>query len=1130
METEARRNQANENELTSTGNEYVLDKSPQSINFDFDDTTSDDEVDLSDLAKNKSADTYVNQQANDAFDSLLKEFSENNTNTTETLKSSLESELEEALSTDADEAMIDNIINGLKAKGFENIDDLPYETLEVLINRAEVFDENGKSIEKFVNDVCGKVINDFAKFYKDLKASPAINYIHDDDDMKALKSYNIDYDGTSGLYLKRIRECITSNFMHDIDVCLKTGENFSKEKIEEIIQFVYQRLRNDPTLAERIDNNFDSFIQNVQSTLNNILQVNRRALAQNQTNKLYRDNTSKYLLKEELQMFRDLLPSVNSNSNFNSLNVKFIKQIFTDGDKYYFKCEKCGDKVYLDKPIAVNLSFPLNGAAGKRSLILPKIFRCKCGQKHFFTDIEINLLKETIKPIVKSGINDLTKKLIDMSKGSALLKYEIPINLVKDNWSYCIVATKTSELHKESKAKNDELSFSTVSDIEFEQAVKSFYTLLNTFNPNVIPKVISTSNEENKTDIINSEKLDNISFDFNQNDLFGQDDDLFSQVDSFFADSSNDFDLTSNEINKVDNNSTDIKYEEMGDLDDRSDLLTYKEIAVYFCKILSIDYSVVKNKALFSLIFSINNNKVLNEYLDCSNIYELKSILKFIDSSSVLLKKNVLPDEQQVIELEYIANYYGEANTLAKLESLKEDKSAYCKELLSVLESEKVLIKKELEKYENERKKIILELSDVIESLAFTQIINISQVKLGDILNIVTDKTVYKLFDLITDRMIITNYAEDFYDRYKTFNILNKNSLKNSLNVKTQAKHITQSVMNTIMNKSDDLGISISEGELYNNFRMVDALTQSNLGVLNDLSNAFTNADYYEFCKLVIKISNMPERLNTLISDEYTDLFYEFIDAFLNDAKAVIDNYESPESYYLQDFSQDEITLAKTYKKQLHFNRFMPKRLPDEGITDYIDRYEKMLHSGDLTKYNSLNYGKGFDDYTKYFGLLFSCSALYETTYHSFTTATFVTQFVKTVVSSRSNKMQTGKLLGISVPVLNLIDYEITNSEAEIDFENINLLLKVISGIYITSVKQRVDVLYENLYNYVVKNTEALAKSLNHFDMKDWLMQIAADDEVNFTPYKDVPEITDYSDSMSELYTYSEDENIKQYI
>lgn len=208
----------------------------------------------------------------------------------------------------------------------------------------------------------------------------------------------------------------------------------------------------------------------------------------------------------------------------------------------------------------------------------------------------------------------------------------------------------------------------------------------------------------------------------------------------------------------------------------------------------------------------------------------------------------------------------------------------------------------------------------------------------------------------------------------------------------------------------------------------------------------------------------------------------------------------------------------------------MPKRLPDEGIIDYINRYEKMLHNGDLTKYNSVNYGKEFDTYAEYFGLLFSCSALYETTYHSFTTATFVTQFVKTVVASRSNKMQTGKLLGISTPVLNLIDYEIANNESEINFENINLLLKVISGIYITSVKRRVDALYESLYNYVVKNTDALTKSLNYFDVKNWLLQIASDDEVNFTPYKDVPEITDYSDSMSELYTYSEDEELKQYI
>lgn len=98
------------------------------------DEITDDEIDLSDLAKDTaitgSTENYVNEQANNVFDLLLKEFSENNTDTTESLKNSLESELEDALSTDADEAMIDDIVNSLKVKGFENIDDLPYETLE----------------------------------------------------------------------------------------------------------------------------------------------------------------------------------------------------------------------------------------------------------------------------------------------------------------------------------------------------------------------------------------------------------------------------------------------------------------------------------------------------------------------------------------------------------------------------------------------------------------------------------------------------------------------------------------------------------------------------------------------------------------------------------------------------------------------------------------------------------------------------------------------------------------------------------------------------------------------------------------------------------------------------------------
>ena len=112
METEARRNQTSgttENELTSTGNEAILAKSLQSN--DLSDSAKDDAI-------TGSTENYVNEQANNVFDLLLKEFSENNTDTTESLKNSLESELEDALSTDADEAMIDDIVNSLKVKRF----------------------------------------------------------------------------------------------------------------------------------------------------------------------------------------------------------------------------------------------------------------------------------------------------------------------------------------------------------------------------------------------------------------------------------------------------------------------------------------------------------------------------------------------------------------------------------------------------------------------------------------------------------------------------------------------------------------------------------------------------------------------------------------------------------------------------------------------------------------------------------------------------------------------------------------------------------------------------------------------------------------------------------------------------
>lgn len=105
------------------------------MGLDFDGDYGDDELDFTytslapdalawgsnanALAPDTNAAPYSNQNANDALDSLLKEFTTNNSKTEEYLNSALAEEMEDAFSTDADEEMIEDTINILKTKGFK---------------------------------------------------------------------------------------------------------------------------------------------------------------------------------------------------------------------------------------------------------------------------------------------------------------------------------------------------------------------------------------------------------------------------------------------------------------------------------------------------------------------------------------------------------------------------------------------------------------------------------------------------------------------------------------------------------------------------------------------------------------------------------------------------------------------------------------------------------------------------------------------------------------------------------------------------------------------------------------------------------------------------------------------------
>lgn len=1027
----------------------------------------------------------------DGIDLLLKEFE----------NSDVSENFEDEFDNQEDE-YVDEILHSLQSKGFIGIDDFTFDALEVLHNRAEIFDSSGKTISEHADLVCTKTILNFSKFYSELNSSIAVNVKRDDNDFKSFNTYFVT--SSSNILLKRIRGCIQANYGDMLDRISRDDGFVSQDKVEEIANTVYYALRIDPELDELISEDYDAFIQNVKTTLNSMLNLQNAALTQNKINETYRKNTSKYLLQDELKiidyMKEDITDTEDGRKKF---NVKFIKQIFTNSKEFKFRCELCDNLVAIDKPVAVNLSFPVNGSVGKRSMIFPNIFTCSCGQKHCFAEPEINSLEQFIKKDAIDGIDKFTKKLTDMSEGSALLKYQIPIDILDNVWSYLFVSqdidTDTNIIPEQ---EDDIFSIQITSDTEFNAAVRDFYTILNTFDSNTIPKVFKR--KSNDTNVIETNNTESEKSLFNTSGLFEQDS-FFSQVDDFFDD-------------------------EKEEIEERSDLLSYKEIAIYFCKVLSIDYNTVRNKAFFSLVFLINNNKVINPYLNQSNIYKLESVLKFIDNCESMLEKNRLPDENQLVELVCIATHYGNDSTLAKLEEVKDDKTKYCHILLEILKSEKNIIKDVLKENNLVRDKIITGLEESIDSLAFAQIINISQFNLRSILDVITDERIYRLFDLLADRMIVTNYAEDFYNKYVTFKILNVTTLNKSLVSGIKSAKITSRVQKAIMNYCNNNSIRISEWDLSKNFHMVDALTQSNLGILKELNKAFTDADYYRFCQIIVEIVESPMDLDTLISNEYNDLLKSFLKDSYSAAKDLLNSYDSSESYYLKNFSKEEQTLAMGYKKHIHFSRYMPIPLDNEGVIDYLDRYDNLMRNGEITKYNSIDFGKGFDNYTKYFGLLFSCSALYETAYHSYTVATFITQFIKVITLSNSSKEQTCKLLGISTPILNLIDFEIINNDEKINFENVKLLSKIFSGIYISSVKNQVDDLYTAVDEFVVKNNSNLTTIINQYDIEEWLYKIANLDETTFTPYEDVPEIIDYADAMNELYEYTSFSGLEQYL
>lgn len=1067
-----------------------------------------------------------------SLDLLLEEFQSSATQTDN--KDDLISE-DNAFDVDSDEEMLTEITEELNSKGFKSLDDYDFNQFEILIKRADMFNVGGETNPLAVTQTYLHLFKQFEDFYNRVKGSYSMNSRQVE--LPRIQNH-FDNDSNSFILSKAVQSFILKSNSEILEKHLKDSTDFTKKEINEIANNIYHIFKYNDRISNLIEANFDGFIEQVETVLISTLAIQKQLKEQKANAESYKEINLKYLLKREIDSLYKILETRKDDAQGNQIiDLGFIKQAFMDSDdNAYFICEKCGKKVPISDYVAscINMVFVRNGKS--EFLLFPKLFTCECGFSYMFMNSDLSILETFIKNNLNSDINSLTLKLTTMSSGSAILKYDIPLTILKDLWSYLIVGVsagganlRDSDSEKDSSLKKKPARI-RVSNLEYRKAVDEFYQLLKTLDPNKITKVF----KEDK--VVTAD--DSNPFGEDDGNPFGSNDGSPFSNGVFSTDSkenSADKAVSETIINTQTYN--------------RSDMLSYKEIAMFFCKVLSINYSNIRNKAIFSIVFYINNNKVLREYLNSSNIYRLVNILKFIDSSVDLKKDSVIPTEEELSELNNIAFFYADKEQTDRLLAYenklktREELQLYCRELFEVLKSQRQHIENEVNRLKEIKEKTIKQLYECIDALAFLQIINITQFNYCDIVDICADESLYNLIDELVDRMIITNNAEDFFEKFKTFKIFSNSVINEALTVTTESGKISKILNDAVADLCESRHFRVNEHFIYDSFRMVTAMTQGSLVICKELNKAFNDADYYKFCQIIIDLCENHFNIETLISKEYTEKLLEFCNRFYKKAKDLVQKYPTPFDYYLQEFDKDEISLAEDYvKTEISFSRYMPKRNKDEGITEYLDRYEEIKNSNALNrfKYLSNDYGAEFDNVYNYYGVLFSCAALYDTRYHSFTHGTFITQFVKIVkdvdlnvlgsYSTNLNKKVIGTMLGISEPVLNIIDSEISSNRKTIDYNNFKILLKTLNGIYITSMVKRIDPILDKFYEKIVKNSDDLFEVLNKFKIGDLLVEIASEDEKTFVLYDDVPENTDYGEAVKELFLYSECKDLEEFL
>lgn len=968
----------------------------------------------------------------------------------------------------------EEFLEELRLKGFQIPTSSDSDSLKVFKKRLQYFSGDGVSDSTLATQDLKKVIINYGEFCNDFSLSSSVLTDKEDKTLSLVSSSFVGGERVPNLLVDSIRNVIETQFSDDINFFVETNHKCTEQKMKEIVSGVQNILITSPKLLDLIYENYETFENTVRGVFYSIISLNRKILNQTRHNRYSKIKRAKYLTKDFLidSGILDCIKGVERDS------IHYVKQIKHSKGSYFCNCEVCGSDFEFSDFIATFIVY--NQRSKQKFFVLPHVFSCDCGAVYCFPQIDIDVLSKALQNSILSNIKAFMLRYSNISRGTSLYSYDVSIKAAQPSLSYLIFNEDdfTKPLQITSNSGGDSLTQSTN---EYRNAVTRFYSMLKLFDHNAIPKVMKSDEIAKKSNV----------FAF---------DDLLS-------------DLAAENTQAAESISKAELEKSVKDVGFIQDHLDFKELAIYFCKMLSLDYNVTKNKAFFSLLISLKENSLIAELIDFSKIYRLGSLLKFLDLYEVLPAFDV----EQFTELKILACQFVDADTIEGILDLQNDTDGK-ESLLKILKTVKYEISSKLKSLEKNSLSFVRDIQKFELLLGHTKIVNITQTKLLDFLALCKDTNLYASFDRITDRMICYSYAEEFYEVYKTFNIFSKSSLRAGVEEKASG-HIIGTAMRDKIDAICELDGSLTD-------RMMNRVDLSNVEEilkLKKLGDSFKKLNFYNFSIAICELNDY-NSFSKILDGAFLKPLRGFFNYGLEAAKKFTSDWDSQLSYVFQEFEVNEINelfvdFPEIFEKDFEFPRFVPKREKGESAQEFAKRF---LNPSKTFVGSGWDSAKPFYDFKDFFCLLFSLCKFTDAEYHSYTKFEFVVQLVNLATDRKVRKKSSSKdLLGINDEISNLITWEVQHSNFSIDTKNVDMMLKMHSGVYMTSLEKEMDIFSEELSRRSICVSDNLAQICNSFNSVGFLEALVSRDEESFAVSDGAQGENDYEEAINELILYT---------